>query len=409
MPDASTDLTRPGPSRLLLLPVGVAIAALATVHAGSENGVVPLAMASTMHSTLNSRMQNLLVEVGFRSQVVQPDGQQVTFNAMDEDLAQLALDAYSNDPLEVETLRTIALGKFAQSDPDKALELLEKVTEISRRESMTNMWLVQEYGKRGDLDKVLSNFDRALRTSARVREAAMAPLVNILSQPEAHPLIGDLVKRDPEWTEDFWREFARNDVALENAQEFFTRSGINFSDVPQGIRRSIYNNLKRTRRFETLFQLAASDPDASVAGGIGSEQGFPVTSGGDPFGWELGSTGNFATVVNRRTGLMEIDARAGSFGNAADRVLPVSGRQELAITLSQPMPQNARVDLLARCPASGGTELARVTLGPGEKSGRTEFAAGDCRYSNVVVTFNVGQGRRDALIQIASITLQAAE
>ena len=396
-------------SRLLLLPLGVAVAGAALVHAGSENGVVPLAMVSAMHSTLNAEMQNRLVEVGFRTQVAQAADQQVTFEKMPDDLAELASDAFANDPLEVETLRTIALGRYAQEDPDKALELLEKATEISRRESMANMWLVQEYGRRGDLDQVLSNFDRALRTSSRVREAAMAPLVNLLAQPEAHPLLGDLLQKDPEWAEDFWSEFARNEVALDNAEAFFANNPVKFSDVTVETRRAIYNNLKRTRRFATLFHLAALDPDASISTSMDADSGFSVTSDGDPFGWQLNSTGNFATVVNRRSGIMEIDARAGSFGTAAERVVPISGQQVLGLTMAQPMPANARIDLIARCPETGGSELARVTIESGEKAGQTSFAAGACSFTNVQLTFNVEQGRRDGLMQIQSITLQPAE
>lgn len=403
-------VARPGVLRaVLVLPVSLAVAGIALIHAASENGVVPLAMAGTFHSTLNAEMQNRLVDVGFRSQIAQAKDGNVQFVAMSDELASQATDAYKADPLKIQNLRTLALGRVLHTqDSGKAREVLEAASVISRRDPMTNMWLVQEYGRAGDLDRLLSTFDRALRTSRRVREAAMAPLVNILTEPQAHEPIGELLQNDPEWAPEFWSEFARNEIALDNAEAFFADSPVKFAQVPADAREAILANLKRTRRYGTLFRLAAQLPDSEISTHPAQDGTIDVATRSNPFGWQLQSTGNFSANVNRRSGVLEIDARAGSFGMVADRIMTLRGSNTVRIVMADPVPETARLDMIVKCAGADGSELARIVLGAGDTEGQARFSAGACEFTSLQLSFDVDEGRRDALLRVASISVGPA-
>src|SRR5690606_31218528 len=123
---------------------------------------------------------------------------------------RLARLSYSIDPLNVETLRTIALGHSLHEDQARARQIMRLASSLSKRDDITNMWLAQDYGRNGDAQRMLASFDHLLRTSRRARQGAIALVVNTLESDESHASFGKLLQQQPEWQSAFWAEFARN-------------------------------------------------------------------------------------------------------------------------------------------------------------------------------------------------------
>ena len=106
---------------------------------------------------------------------------------------------------------------------------------------------------------MITFFDQGLRTSRQLRSTAIAPFVGLLALREGRDRIGQLIRAHPDWEEDFWTEFARNQIALQNAGSFFEETGIDFSEQPSERKAEIYRNLRRLGYFESMFALAAKD------------------------------------------------------------------------------------------------------------------------------------------------------
>jgi hypothetical protein len=403
-------------ARIVPLPLGLAVAAAAFVHAASETERFWVGPGTSERFGLDAHIAAKIVDRGFTAEMVSYQSQaqgdqsqaQGDFPRNSASLIALARDSFAVDPLEVSSLRTIALGSLLQDDEDRARRLMRLAAQISKRDTIVNLWLAQDYGKAGDVEKMITSFDNALRTSRRAREYAMKPVVDALASEDTYDTLGELLASRPEWEPDFWGEFSRNPVGIANAANFFKASGIPVERMPEASRELLYANLKKTRQYDTLFALAALDPEARAGSDALAADKFNIVGGGNPLGWMLRSQGSYAARIHEKTGELQIDARSGTFGIAADRVVRGGASYRLAFAMAEPVPENAKLKLVARCADSSNREVASLPLGPGERAGEIAFVADGCAFVSLELSFTVDPGRRDALIRIASITLRPA-
>jgi hypothetical protein len=394
-------------ARIALVPLGLAFAVAALAHAASGSVPGMLESVQPLRSSLNANELTELADGRFRREMNQAAGSAGVLPELSPDLVELAREAYAVDPLEVSTLRTIALNAVQQGADDRGRQLMRLAAQISKRDELVNLWLAQDYARSGDVGPMTASFDHALRTSARAREVAMKPVVDALASAESHVPLGDLLARRPEWEGAFWREFARNPVALANAAKFFATTKITMDRVPAEDRQLLYANLKATRQFDTLASLAALDPEARQGAEGLAAGGFVTADEGNPLAWTLHSRGTYVASVRGDPRVLEIDARPGSFGLAADRIVPGGGSFRLSIAMAEPVPENATLELAAACPGEEATALGEISLGPGERTGEGTISAAGCDYASLQLLFSVDQGRRDALIRVARIALSS--
>lgn len=425
--------------RLLLVPVGLALATLAFAHAASENGWLALGPGFFGRSGIDAHAMGEIAERGFRAETMAArdevfaelePGQAAAlardpaaleqflqarraaassdltneFPRVSNELLAVARLTYAADPLDVPALRTIALGRVVHEDPEKARRIMRLAARLSKRDDVTDLWLAQDYGRLGEMKNMLAAFDHALRTSMRAREAAIGPVVGLAASPESRAALGDLLKRQPDWEDAFWSRFSRDPLALANTEAFFIDSGLSIELVPEPFRQRLYANLKRGGHFEALYRLAALDPAAGTQALSAGK--FIAADGANPLGWDLRSRGDFAARVHDTTGELQIDARAGSFGVAADRVVRLGGGYELTIRMAEPVPDNADLELALICLGPNEAELATISLASGSDGGEARVSAGTCEFANLEVSFEVDPGRRASLIRIASIALR---
>jgi hypothetical protein len=395
--------------RLALLPVSLAVAGLSFLHAASEVEAVWLGEGAAGRLGLDAHIASAVVDSGFRVEMASRQQQtQSEFPPLPGSLIKLAQDSFAADPLEVTSIRTVALGSTLQHDEDRARRIMRLALQISKRDGITDLWLAQDYGRAGDVENMIATFDHALRISERAREFAMKAVVDALASEESHVPLGTLLARRPEWEDDFWEEFARNPVAAANATAFFVSSGLSVNRLPDVSRERFYMNLKRQGQFETLFRLVDLDSQAEQGQDAHGASAFTTADQGDPLGWTLRSQGNYAARINGKTGELQIDARAGSFGLAADRIIRGGGNLSIAIRMSEGVPENARLKLAARCASSLGPELGSVSLDRGEKAGQAVVSAANCDFVVLELSFAADPGRHDALFRIAQIVAGAA-
>lgn len=391
-------------ARLALIPAGLVIAAASFVHAASE--ALPGAPGSdSIAESLNGQALTQLVDRGFGIEM----SRQTTPGQLPQlspTLLALAHKAYAVDPLEVSTIRTIGLGELLHKDKDRAREVMRLAAQISKRDSVTDLWLAQDYAQNNQIDGMTASFDQALRTSVRARESAMTPLVNMLANEDSYVPLGKLLDKRPEWEIDFWQEFVRNPVALQNSARFFARTGLPVDRLDSDARQRLYSNLKKSAQYETLFALASLDPTAKSDANSLAEGKFDTAT--DPLGWSPHSEGDYASDANAASGELRIDARAGAFGVAADRIFRLDRPYQLSIRMAEAVPANATVELAAVCGNSERTKIARIVLAPGAREGAAAVPAGACAFADLQLSFTVNQGRQDAFIRVAGVSLRPA-
>ena len=430
-------------TRLLLIPVALTLAVLSFAHAASETGRAVFPPGFFGRSGIDSHIVGEVVDRAFKAEMtaLQSEALAKQGEISAEDLASLAEDpvalrrfieerqrsgapgtgeeyprisaellrlarlSYASDPLNVPTLRTIALGSVLHEDPDRARRLMQLASSLSKRDTITNLWLAQDYGQRGNIEQMLNSFDHALRTSRGAREGAMGLVVGSLSSVESHKLLGDLLRQQPDWEDAFWAEFSRNPVALANVSAFFENSGIPLQQIPEQRRPALYANLKRSGLYETLFELAAVDSTTGLGSQTAKAPRFDLADEWNPLGWTLHSRGTFSTALHRSTDELQIDARAGAFGLAADRVMRGGRDFEMSVRMAEPVPRGVGVTLSAACVDGQKRELASVALSSGDQAGTEVLQARECEFLSLELSFEVEQGRRNPLIRIAKIEL----
>lgn len=396
-------------AKIALLPLGLLIAFGSFIHAASETGTFLWGIGASTRSGLDTHIVGVLADRGFKAEMAARQTlAQPEFPRLSDSLLSLAKASFAADPLEASSLRTIALGGMLQDDPARTGQVMRLAEQLSKRDSITNLWLAQDYLRDGDVEAMLASFDHALRTSSRVREFAMKPVVEALASKESYLPLGKLLGARPEWEGAFWTEFARNPVAFANAVAFLEANRIPLERIPQETRQRLYVNLKRAHQYDTLFGLAALDPNLEANSAALSDGKFITEDGANPLGWAVYSEGNFAAHVQEKTGELQIDARAGSFGVAAERLIRGGRDRRLLIRMAEVVPDDMEIELSVRCLDGDGGKLASVKLTPGDRSGEAALGMQRCRFASVELSFSVEPGRRDVFVRVGRIELENA-
>jgi hypothetical protein len=347
------------------------------------------------------------VDRQFRTELLraQEEGQD-GFALLSPATISLARASYAISPLDAASLRTIALGNILERDPRRARQIMRLIPRISKRDNMTDLWLAQDYGRLGDIDAMTASLDRALRTSPRLRDSVTKPLVETLASEDSYKTIGKLLARRPEWESAFWHEFTRNSVGIAHAASFFAATGIPLSRLSDPDRRNLYANLRRAGEIDALAQLAMMEPTARKSAAALAEGKFVTSMNDYALGWNLRSNGDASAQIQRTTGELQIDAQAGAFGLAADRIVPIQNRATLSLRMAAPIPIDTNLKVSVSCAEGEKQELASLSLRPGDTSGEMPFSSNGCVFANLQISFAVEPGRGNALIRIARVALR---
>lgn len=397
-------------AKVAVIPVCLATAAAAFIHSASETEAYWASSLPSGHFGLDAHIAGELADRGFVAEMAEAQDQASSegeFPKISPSLLQLARETFAVDPLRVSLLRTIALGSVLHDDESRAREVMQLIPKISRRDTISDLWLAQDYGRAGETEFMIASFDHALRTSRRAREYAMKPVVDALASSETFAVLGDLLAKHPEWEEDFWRELSSNPTGITHAADFLSTTRIPIEQVPSVVRKRLYENLKKAGEYEALYRLALLDSEAGSTRSTLAQGGFVTVDEGNPLGWTLHSQGNFAARVHRRTQELQIDAQSGAFGLAADRVVRGDERIRLTVEMVDPVPNEASVWLAAVCTDDSNRELARLPMSPGQTFATTQFSSVGCAFVSLRLTFSVEPGRGGALFRFAKISLES--
>lgn len=107
------------------------------------------------------------------------------------------------EPLSYRALRQRGLYYATIGDTDKARELIALSTTLSRRDSLGQLWLAEDFGRLGQLDKSLNAFDIVIRTQPDAREAAYRMMGAALGNREFRQLFVKLARTNPPWLPSF--------------------------------------------------------------------------------------------------------------------------------------------------------------------------------------------------------------
>ena len=114
-------------------------------------------------------------------------------------LSRQATSALQREPLAVSAI--VFLGTQAQLDGrrERSRRLFAQSAALSRRNLHTQLWAIQDAVERGDIDRALSAYDIAFRTSSVAQTTLFPVLASAVSEPKIRSRLVTRLASEPAW------------------------------------------------------------------------------------------------------------------------------------------------------------------------------------------------------------------
>jgi hypothetical protein len=116
---------------------------------------------------------------------------------------EVALAALRLQPLNASALRLLALSEDSQMRHERAAYLAGLSEQVSRRDLLTQLILIEYAVKRNDVDGALAHYDKALRASPDSRQILFPVLTEAMADPAIRGGIAKYVERGASWVGGF--------------------------------------------------------------------------------------------------------------------------------------------------------------------------------------------------------------
>jgi hypothetical protein len=245
----------------------------------------------------------------------------------------LATDAVRRDPIVPVAFRALAMAQDGDDQIAKrrAFALIEQSQRLSRRDQLTQIWLIQHYIERGEITEVMPHVDIALRASSSGEQTLFPLLVGAFEDDRLFEALEARLREEPEWRYSFLAYL----VAYSNDLERATRLSQPLLNPQDPTDRKVVDALLQRLVNGGEFDLAwdaytgfglikgAATPAGSLIDG-----GFDGQKVAAPFGWQLTDTPDvFASIVRDPAGegtVLTLSASPGHSGDAARQLLKLS-------------------------------------------------------------------------------------
>lgn len=123
---------------------------------------------------------------------------------------ELALLALRQDPTVVVALSTLGLNSEVRGDVTRARQLFAGAQKLSRRDLRTQLWMIEDAVRRGDISGALRQYDITLRVFPKVWEILFPVLAAASSEPQIRSALVRTLAASPPWAAFFVDYLAGN-------------------------------------------------------------------------------------------------------------------------------------------------------------------------------------------------------
>jgi hypothetical protein len=301
---------------------------------------------------------------------------------------RLAIAALNREPVNVGAARSLALVEDRMGHAARAARLFRYAESLSRRDLLTQLWLIETNVRRNDIPETLRHYDRAMRTSA----TGIAQLTPILVAAAADPAIRrdlvPLVARRPPWWTPFMIALISDSQSGDALYDLVRSVRLDMRDgVERAMMASALQRLVDLRSYDRAQALYRAARGTSANGALLRDGGFEQDSLLPPFDWAY--TDQDGLAATRRTNdradgnALYLLASAGRTGVAARQlVLLPPGRYRLAGRAGDVPSGDVRPPKIAvRCLGDLRPALIELAMTPGAATrfgGTFAVPAGGC-------------------------------
>lgn len=273
-----------------------------------------------------------------------------------------AKSALETNPLSVASWRVLGYAADLQGDQKAARRLITTAERMSRRDSLTQLWLIEDAVRRDDIPGAMQHYDAALRTSRSSRDLLLPILVRATDDPIIRLNVAHKLASNPPWRDEFIIRFAAE-----------APSGPVAADLLQRIKRT--GDVPISPELALLVQRLAEQGEVGSAYRIyqvlsASDEANGFVRNGDferenplpPFDWSISDAdGVTASQANDR---LEISAASDAGGKAASQrlILRPGGYRLAALIGYEPGDQPASIEISVTCATGARSRLGAATV-----------------------------------------------
>lgn len=275
--------------------------------------------------------------------------------ARDGKFAALSTAMLASSPLSARALRNYGLHREALGDKAGARKAFLASDALSRRDGLTQYWLINDAARSGDDRRALQHFDAILRVMPDTTQPMIERLALATANPRARREMAGFVRADNPWFTRYVEAAVAKLPDMEPLAQLFVDAG-QAPDVP-ALRtpyRQIVDGLVRDRKMALLGRFypllpAARSGDLSTIGV--DERAFQ--GGYPPVVWDLGESSDRGGALIQFEGkvALELFGLPDTHGMAARKlVIPPSGATRLTWTvIDQSRNDDSRAYWVLRC------------------------------------------------------------
>lgn len=233
--------------------------------------------------------------------------------------------ALKSEPLSARAIRQLGVYYGLQGDQERARELVQLSSRMSKRDPAGQLWLAEDALRRRDGLAAMRAFDALIRTTPETHELAFQTLGAALGVPEFRSIFVDYTRRQPAWL----KPFIQTNIGTMERPELLSKTLIMMQPLPKDV-------LDEATSAALLTSLANRAPIAEVRDFYRTLPGtnnlllrslsFAKPSDAfrlPPIGWETYTTGNVQGfgIVEGRDAAIEAIVMPGRSGTVARKLL----------------------------------------------------------------------------------------
>ncbi|QWC57947.1 hypothetical protein F7D01_13550 [Erythrobacter sp. 3-20A1M] len=380
-----------------LLPSGavIALGAVLAVAAGAQTAGLVLAKSAPVLATQISPISasaNENIARSLERAALAPAGTAQPVSSELRGRAEgYAIRAARYDPLAVDAQAVLA----TRLPVEARLKAVLASNVLSRRSSLLNSALLEEYRRTGDIAGVLRVLDTTLQIRPGLAPQIMPLMVQLLKQPGSVRVFGEILSQHPEWVNAFLQRAAADRSVADKmvALRTILHRG---STITLETDRDIMSALIKAGRLADaarIYKLVRPDGDSAVSG---SADSLSWRNDLPPLDWKFADERGLYARNSARDPDLKISVRPGFGGQLAERSLALGdGVRGLLLEHDlQPTDSLSSLSLKVTCLTNGQT-LAKSDFGPSPMRLQFRASGQNCPIARIVIDGRVwSDGRR---------------
>jgi hypothetical protein len=194
-----------------------------------------------------------------------------------------------DQPINAKALRLLATAADLRGDKTRAERLLTRSVQLTRRDMISQLWMIEFAADRNDMIKVLRHFDTALRTSRKAEAVLFPRLTLAIRNPEVRSALKPYIERKVEWVPEFFGYAIRSQASSANLVNLFVETGGPRDEkLAAQLRTILLGRLFNSGDFAEMRRLYLADPkgDPKRLTDVRFD-GRDVSQALGPVGWQL--------------------------------------------------------------------------------------------------------------------------